>query len=102
MIRPAPSAARRVALAIDALRHGVPHYAALRQALINYRALEHHAALRHPLPPLPNGHVGIGRVYPGLAQLTAKLVALGDLPDNTRAGLRYDPALQLPVLPVRS
>lgn len=83
----------RLPEAIDALRHGVPHYAALRQALINYRALEHHAALRHPLPPLPNGHVGIGQAYPGLAQLTAKLVALGDLPDNTRAGLRYDPAL---------
>lgn len=91
-------AARRLGDAARAAAPSLPLYADLRDVLAHYRALGEHAAWRQPLPPLPGGSAGRGKLepgqaYAGLAPLTQRLVALGDLaPDaqSAAAPLRYE------------
>jgi L,D-transpeptidase YcbB len=68
--------AQAVRLAVPAL----PQYERLRTALAQYRLLQAHPAWRQPLPPLPQGQaLKPGEPWPGLADLAARLVALGDM-----------------------
>ena len=81
----------------DALRAAAPHiplYASLRAALAQYRGLADHPAWATPLPALPQRRLEPGQAWAGLAQLTQRLVALGDLPENTQPPATYDSALQ--------
>jgi L,D-transpeptidase YcbB len=83
--------AQAVRLAVPAL----PQYERLRTALAQYRLLQAHPAWREPLPPLPPGQVlKPGKPWPGLADLAARLVALGDMAPAINASTTvYDEAL---------
>lgn len=72
----------------------VPLYASLRSELARYRALGNPAAWDTPLPPLPGRKLEPGQAWTGLAQLTQRLVVLGDLPPDAQAPALYDDALQ--------
>lgn len=81
----------------DALRAAAPHiplYASLRAALAQYRGLANHPAWATPLPALPQRRLEPGQPWAGLAQLTQRLVALGDLPEDAQPPATYDRALQ--------
>ena len=81
----------------DALRAAAPHvplYASLRAALAQYRGLADHPAWATPLPALPKRSLEPGQEWAGLAQLTQRLTALGDLPADTQPPETYDSALQ--------
>lgn len=72
----------------------LPLYANLRNALAQYRGLVGHSAWANPPPALPQGKLALGQSWLGLAQLTERLVALGDLPDDTQPPPTYDSVLQ--------
>ena len=81
----------------DALRAAAPHipiYARLRTALAQYRALVNHPAWATPLPTLPQRKLEPEQAWAGLTQLTQRLTALGDLPEDAQAPTTYDNALQ--------
>ena len=81
----------------DALRTAAPHmplYASLRTALAQYRGLVNHPAWATPLPALPQRKLELGQVWAGLAQLTQRLMVLGDLSTDAQAPTAYDKALQ--------
>ena len=68
--------------------------ASLRGELARYRALGNPAAWDTPLPPLPGRKLEPGQAWAGLAQLTQRLVVLGDLPPDAQPPALYDEALQ--------
>ena len=81
----------------DALRAAAPQlplYATLRTALVQCRGLADHPAWATPLPTLPQRSSEPGQAWAGLAQLTHRLVALGDLPEDTQPPATYDSTLQ--------
>ena len=83
-----------LANAVRAATPQVPLYASLRSELARYRALGTPAAWDTPLPPLPGRKLEPGQAWAGLAQLTQRLVVLGDLPADAQAPDRYDEPLQ--------
>lgn len=87
-------AAPSLADAVRATAPPVPLYASLRNELARYRALGNPAAWDSPLPPLPGRKLEPGQAWAGLAQLTQRLVVLGDLPPDAQAPTIYDEALQ--------
>lgn len=87
-------AAPSLADAVRAAAPPVPLYASLRNELARYRALGNPAAWETPLPPLPGRKLEPGQTWAGLAQLTQRLVVLGDLPPDTLPTALYDEALQ--------
>lgn len=90
----AAPAGPRLADALQAAAPHVPLYAALRAELARYRALAGHPAWATPLPALPGRTLQPGQTWAGLAPLTQRLVALGDLPEGTTVPETYDQALQ--------
>lgn len=80
--------------AVRAATPKVPLYASLRGELARYRALSNPAAWDTPLPPLPGRKLEPGQAWAGLAQLTQRLVVLGDLPPDAQPPALYDEALQ--------
>ena len=82
----------------DALRAATPpwpQYPGLREALARYRALADHPAWQQALPAVPGGKLHADQPWAGLALLTARLHALGDLPVSAvPAPETYDAALQ--------
>ena len=81
----------------EALRAAAPElplYASLRSELARYRALGTPAAWATALPALPGRKLQPGQAWAGLAQLTERLVVLGDLPANARPPALYDETLQ--------
>lgn len=69
-----------LAQAVRSAVPALPQYERLRAALAQYRLLQAHPAWREPLPPLPQARaLKPGEPWPGLADLAAKLVALGDM-----------------------
>ena len=80
--------------AVRAATPKVPLYASLRGELARYRALGNPAAWDTPLPPLPGRKLEPGQAWAGLAQLTQRLVVLGDLPPDAQPPALYDEALQ--------
>jgi murein L,D-transpeptidase YcbB/YkuD len=86
----------------EAVRAAAPQllpYRQLREALARQRSLVGHAAWRVALPPWPDapargaGKLEPGHRYAGLAQLAARLTALGDLPVGRPLPPRYEGAL---------
>jgi murein L,D-transpeptidase YcbB/YkuD len=80
----------------EAVYLAAPHillYAKLRKALADYRQLLGHPAWNTELPPIPGKRLEPGQTYDGLAMLTQRLVALGDLPANTSTPERYEGVL---------
>ena len=81
---------------IDAVRDAeprLPMYAALRQALFQYRALADHPAWQVAMPLLPGRKVVGGQPYTGLPLLARRLEALGDLPAGSTVPDRLEGAL---------
>lgn len=95
---PAPlridSSATALADAVRAATPQVPLYASLRSELARYRALGNPAAWAAPLPALPGRKLEPGQAWAGLAQLTQRLVLLGDLPPDAQPPALYDETLQ--------
>ena len=87
-------AAPTLADAVRAATPQVPLYAHLRSELARYRALGNPAAWATPLPALPGRKLEAGQTWAGLAQLTQRLVVLGDLPADAQPPAFYDDALQ--------
>ncbi len=89
-------AARRLPDAAAEAAPRMPLYERLRVALARYRTLVEHPAWREPLPPLPPGQRGRagklqpGGAYTGLALLTQRLLALGDLAPDTPAPMLFE------------
>ena len=79
--------------AVRAVAPTFPLYASLRKALAQYRALVFAPAWRQPLPPLPDKKLESGLPYAGLSILTARLIALGDLPPEVLVPQRYEGAV---------
>ncbi len=79
--------------AVRAVAPTFPLYASLRKALAQYRGLVQDSAWRQPLPPLPDKKLQAGQPYAGIALLTERLIALGDLAPETTAPLRYEGAV---------
>jgi L,D-transpeptidase YcbB len=86
----------------DAARAAAPRlaqYERLRDALAHYRTLAGHAAWSSPLPALPAGpgntppKLEPGQPYTGAGLLRERLIALGDLPPESRAAAHYDDTL---------
>jgi murein L,D-transpeptidase YcbB/YkuD len=80
----------------DAIRQAAPTfplYDTLRQALARYREIAKQPVWEQPLPPLPAGKLTPGQPWAGAAALTARLVALGDLPAGTLPPAGYEGAL---------
>ena len=92
-------AAGRLDQAEQAAVPRLPLYERLRGALARQRALAGHAAWRQALPPLPRvprggvGKLEPGQPYDGLALLTERLLALGDLVAAAPATPVYEGAL---------
>lgn len=87
-------AAPSLAEAVRAAAPPVPLYASLRSELARYRTLGSPAAWATPLPAPPGRKLEPGQAWAGLAQLTQRLVVLGDLPPDAQAPALYDDALQ--------
>lgn len=87
-------AAPTLADAARATAPQVPLYASLRNELTRYRALGSSAAWVTPLPALPGRKLEPGQTWAGLAQLTQRLVVLGDLSADEQTPAIYDEALQ--------
>lgn len=68
-------------------------YAQLRRVLADYRRLSGHPAWNTDLPPIPGKKLESGQTYDGIAILTHRLIALGDLPANIPIPDRYEGAL---------
>jgi murein L,D-transpeptidase YcbB/YkuD len=92
----------RLAGDLDAVvRKATPHlhqYHQLQQALAFHRALADDPWWQFPLPPLPpagrRAKLEPGQAWPGLPQLTRRLLALGDLdPGQAQPSAVYGPAL---------
>ena len=80
----------------DAVRQAAPTfplYGTLREALARYREIAALPVWVQPLPALPAGKLTPGQPWAGTAALTARLVALGDLPAGTKPPARYEGAL---------
>lgn len=86
-------AEHRLAEAVREAAPSVPFYAGLREALGHYRELAGNSSWHTPLPSLPKRKLEAGQAYAGLAVLTRRLVALGDLPVGSAPGQRYQGAL---------
>ncbi len=86
-------ASGKVAAALREAEPRLPMYAPLKQALAQYRALGEPAAWQMPLPAIPRKKLAEGDAYAGLAVLTQRLQALGDLPAATPVPERYEGAL---------
>ena len=82
--------AQRLSEAVSEARPRIPFYANLREALAQYRKLAADPDLQAPLPPLPWRRLDPGKPYAGLPALIRRLVALGDLPSDTRPPPRYE------------
>ena len=74
-----------------------PHYAELREALARYQALGTPAAWQQKLGTPPGGKLTPGQRWASLPTLTARLKALGDLPEGAAAPAAYDATLQAAV-----
>ena len=84
-----------LASAWEAATPRVPMYADLRKALEQERRLAGNPAWADSLPALPKGgKLGNGQAWSGLAMLTQRLVAMGDLPAGTAAPATYTKTLQ--------
>ncbi|MEO7953886.1 MAG: L,D-transpeptidase family protein [Polaromonas sp.] len=86
-------AARRLPEAAAEAAPRVPLYARLRDSLASYRELVNHPAWRQSLPPLPGGLRGKlapGQSYAGLAVLSDRLAALGDMATDVGVPARYE------------
>ncbi|WP_082016701.1 L,D-transpeptidase family protein [Cupriavidus sp. IDO] len=83
-------AAHRLPEAIRQAAPAFPLYGTLRAALARYRDIAAQPAWAQPLPRLPGAKLTAGQPYAGTAALTARLVALGDLPAGTPAPRRYE------------
>ncbi|SOZ15221.1 conserved hypothetical protein, COG2989; putative exported protein [Cupriavidus taiwanensis] len=86
-------AQHRLPYAIRQAAPTFPLYGTLRQALARYRDIARQPVWQQPLPPLPASKLTPGQPWAGAAALTARLVALGDLPAGTQAPPRYEGAL---------
>lgn len=84
---------QRLSQAATQLATQAPMAAPLRQALTQYRALRQHPAWQSPLAPLPARKLEPGQAYAGLALLTQRLQALGDLATGTPVPARFEGAL---------
>lgn len=69
--------------AVRAAAPQLPLYAALRQALAEYRELDKNPALQRRLPPLPAHKIQPGQHYSSLGDLARKLIGFG------RSACRY-------------
>lgn len=83
-------ASGRFAAALREAEPRLPMYAALKQALAQYRSFGEHPAWHAPLPPLPGGKLAEGQAYAGLDTLAARLRLLGDLPAGSAPAERFD------------
>lgn len=83
-------AARNLDFAVKAATPRFPLYQVLKPWLARYRSLASHTAWNTPLPPIPGKKLTPGQRYAGIAILTERLMALGDLPSGTGAPDRYD------------
>ena len=87
---------RRLADAAQDAAPRLPQYAQLRGALAQYRLLVDHPAWQQTLPPLPvsppakTGQLAVGQAYAGMALLTQRLIALGDLAPDVPAPALFD------------
>lgn len=72
-------AAHRLVDTVTQTAPQLPMYDSLRRALARYRSLSGHPAWRTALPALPGRKREEGQPYAGVAQLAARLQALGDL-----------------------
>lgn len=79
--------------AVKAATPTFPLYQALRPWLARYKSLERDPAWSGSLSPLPAAKLEPGAAYAGVAKLTARLIALGDLPAGFVAPERYQGAL---------
>ena len=82
-------AAGNLEQAVRAATPNFPLYKALLPWLARYRSLVTDPAWDRPLPPLPGAKLEPGAAYSGTALLTARLLALGDLPQGFVAPERY-------------
>lgn len=82
-------AEHRLADAARQAAPALPLYVNLRRVLAQYRKLATDAALQMPLPALPARKLQPGQEYRGVAELTQRLIAYGDLPAATPAPPRY-------------
>jgi L,D-transpeptidase YcbB len=92
LLREAVAAHRVGALLHDAAPR-LPMYAALRDALAQYRALGEPPPWRSPFPPLPARKLAPGRAWSGVAVLAQRLALLGDLPAGSAIPDGYEGAL---------
>ena len=74
---------RKLTPSIQSLAPTFPLYPALKQALTKYKGLTDDPAWKHPLPALKTNKIEPGTPYEGIAQLQARLIALGDMPANS-------------------
>ncbi len=81
---------QRLAQAVAQLATQAPMAGPLRRALAQYRALVNHPAWQSPLPPLPGRKLDTGQAYAGLALLTQRLQALGDLAAETLVPSQFE------------
>jgi len=79
---------------VQRARPSFPLYGALQTALLQYQALEGHPAWQQPLPTPMTGLLEQGQPYAGLAMLSARLQALGDLQVSDTEADHYGPALE--------
>ena len=82
--------AKRLPQAVREAAPGLPLYAHLREVLAQYRALGQHPAWGSPLPPLRANKLEPSQTYAGLALLTQRLQALGDLRADVPTPERYE------------
>ena len=89
-------AQRRLAEAVQEATPQLPQYERLREALARYRGLVDAPAWQQSLPPLPGartakaGKLEPGDPYAGVAMLTERLLALGDLASGSAVPTRYE------------
>lgn len=79
--------------AIRAATPQFPLYQALRPWLKVFRGLESDPAWAGSLPPLPSTKLEPGAPYAGVQKLAARLISLGDLPQNFVVPDRYQGSL---------
>jgi murein L,D-transpeptidase YcbB/YkuD len=89
----AAMAAGNLNQAVNAATPVFPLYQALLPWLARYRALESHPAWAHSLPTPQGPKLEPGAAYAGVPLLTARLIALGDLPADYVAPERYQGSL---------
>jgi len=83
----------RLSSAARAAAPTLPLYENLRKALAKYRQLEKSPALQQKIPTPRKKKVVPGEDYVGITELAQKLIALGDLPEDTIIPTRYEAAL---------